>query len=67
MSPCTVRHARFVVSELADIELKLNADIDGDGNITDDDGLDPYKQVLQTVVTRQQPGVQEVMHYFEDY
>lgn len=57
----------FRQADLDDLELKLNADLDGDGNITNDAGTSPDFIVKQIVVRRQQDGVKEANHSFYDY
>ena len=57
----------FIQPNLENLELELNADLDGDGNITNDAGMSGDFEIYQKVVKRQQDGVKETNHSFFDY
>jgi hypothetical protein len=56
----------FAQANIPDLELKLNADLDGDGQITNDAGMDSDYVVKQLVVRRQSPNVKETTIKFKD-
>jgi len=49
----------FIIDDVEDLELKLNADLNGDGQITDDEGLGEDFLYVQRAVKRQIVGVVE--------
>jgi hypothetical protein len=55
----------LIQPDVADLEIKLNVDLDSDGNITPDSGM--TNNVKQIAVKRQQPGVKDTDYSFKNY